>query len=430
MASKDLKKLANRILDDLAKTADTEQKSARASLEKQVGQILIINRTRFSKLLTDLVPRLRGPSNQSLRDTVWNNYHARLKKLEARIPPERLKELKGTKIGGLRANDYVFYVRTYATAKRAKSSILRSIIEKVVTDLSEAEKDKLSLLGGKNNKQGAQLGHEEAGQGVPTSGVRVARAKKIASGSGEVSIQNALTRYENTLGIEIKHEQIIDANLGIKKKYVPIISWQRAIDNNTQAQLERAALESLTKELQDIANLQSSTSLKDGVSQVLLEKAAPKAAKVKGKKKKKVKEYSRAKSTKKTVNKKRTRIVRDNSVDVSGGVPQGDGPSNLPLQLIGAFNRDLPNTLRKNMQSPRLQYRTGRFANSVKVVDVATTASGFLSFGYVYQKSPYQTFEPGFAQGSVDRDPRRLIDRSMREIASSYALGRFYTRRL
>lgn len=430
MASKDLKKLANRILDDLAKTADTEQKSARASLEKQVGQILIINRTRFSKLLTDLVPRLRGPSNQSLRDTVWNNYHARLKKLEARIPPERLKELKGTKIGGLRANDYVFYVRTYATAKRAKSSILRSIIEKVVTDLSEAEKDKLSLLGGKNNKQGAQLGHEEAGQGIPTSGVRVARAKKIASGSGEVSIQNALTRYENTLGLEIKHEQIIDANLGIKKKYVPIISWQRAIDNNTQAQLERAALESLTKELQDIANLQSSTSLKDGVSQVLLEKAAPKAAKVKGKKKKKVKEYSRAKSTKKTVNKKRTRIVRDNSVDVSGGVPQGDGPSNLPLQLIGAFNRDLPNTLRKNMQSPRLQYRTGRFANSVKVVDVATTASGFLSFGYIYQKSPYQTFEPGFAQGSVDRDPRRLIDRSMREIASSYALGRFYTRRL
>jgi len=43
---------------------------------------------------------------------------------------------------------------------------------------------------------------------------------------------------------------------------------------------------------------------------------------------------------------------------------------------------------------------------------------------------PYETFEPGNAQGSVERDPRKLIDKSIREIAVQFAIGRFYTRRV
>jgi len=53
----------------------------------------------------------------------------------------------------------------------------------------------------------------------------------------------------------------------------------------------------------------------------------------------------------------------------------------------------------------------------------------FPSIAYTYQLSPYQTFEPGFKQGSPDRDPRKLIDLSIREIAAQFALGRLYTRR-
>ena len=82
------------------------------------------------------------------------------------------------------------------------------------------------------------------------------------------------------------------------------------------------------------------------------------------------------------------------------------------------------------MQPPALEYQTGRFASSVRVTDVSKTTKGFPSIGYTYQLYPYQTFEPGFAQGSVDRDPRRLIDRSIREIAAGMAIGRFYTRRV
>ena len=39
------------------------------------------------------------------------------------------------------------------------------------------------------------------------------------------------------------------------------------------------------------------------------------------------------------------------------------------------------------MRFPRLENRTGRFASSVRVTDVATTAQGFPSIGYTYQKT-------------------------------------------
>ena len=85
------------------------------------------------------------------------------------------------------------------------------------------------------------------------------------------------------------------------------------------------------------------------------------------------------------------------------------------------------------MQEPGLENRTGRFANSVEITDIVQTAKGFPSIGYTYQRDPYQVFEDGggaapWANGQ--RDPRRLIDRSIRELAVQFAIGRFYTRRV
>ena len=82
------------------------------------------------------------------------------------------------------------------------------------------------------------------------------------------------------------------------------------------------------------------------------------------------------------------------------------------------------------MDAPALENRTGRFASSVRAMNVVTTPKGFQSVGYTYDKSPYQTFEMGYAQGSPERDPRKLIDKSIREIAAEYALGKLYTRRM
>ena len=106
--------------------------------------------------------------------------------------------------------------------------------------------------------------------------------------------------------------------------------------------------------------------------------------------------------------------------------------SAAPLALITLINKELPDTVRKNMQSPQLQNRTGRFAESVKVTDIMQTAKGFPSIGYTYQRSPYGVFENGGGSApwsNGQRDPRQLIDKSIREIAAQFAIGRFYTRR-
>ena len=104
-----------------------------------------------------------------------------------------------------------------------------------------------------------------------------------------------------------------------------------------------------------------------------------------------------------------------------------------PLQLIGLLNNALPDTVRKNMQAPGLESRTGRFVESVEVTDITKTPQGYPSIGYTYAKNPYQVYEMGAGTSpwaTPERDPRKLIDRSIREIAAQFAIGRFYTRRL
>ena len=100
---------------------------------------------------------------------------------------------------------------------------------------------------------------------------------------------------------------------------------------------------------------------------------------------------------------------------------------------MAMINQRLPETLEKNMRAPGLENRTGRFANSVKLTDVSQTAKGFPSFGYTYERDPYQVFEVGRGKSpwaTPERDPRLVIDRSIREVAAEMALGRFYTRRV
>ncbi len=89
------------------------------------------------------------------------------------------------------------------------------------------------------------------------------------------------------------------------------------------------------------------------------------------------------------------------------------------------MKEQLPQMVQNNMGAPALTNVTGRFASSVRATDMAMTPKGFPSIGYTYQRDPYEVHEQ-----DADYDPRKLIDRSMREIAAQYAIGRFYTRRV
>ena len=66
-----------------------------------------------------------------------------------------------------------------------------------------------------------------------------------------------------------------------------------------------------------------------------------------------------------------------------------------------------------------LNYRTGRFAESAKVTSISQR-QGLITAFYTYMKNPYQTFEPGFKQGSpASRSPKLLISKSIREIVAN-----------
>ena len=103
-----------------------------------------------------------------------------------------------------------------------------------------------------------------------------------------------------------------------------------------------------------------------------------------------------------------------------------------PTRLMALINAKLPQTVASNMGEPRLENRTGRFAASPRVVDVQQTPQGFPSIGYTYEKNPYSVFErtSGTRFASAERDPRDLIQLSIREIAQQLTIGRFFTRRV
>lgn len=100
--------------------------------------------------------------------------------------------------------------------------------------------------------------------------------------------------------------------------------------------------------------------------------------------------------------------------------------------LIPIINSRLASQVQKNMKSPRLVNRTGRFANSVSVTGVVETQQGYPSFIFDYERDPYNVFDPVVGRSpwnTPERNPRNLINLSIREIMRELAVDRFYTRR-
>ena len=106
-------------------------------------------------------------------------------------------------------------------------------------------------------------------------------------------------------------------------------------------------------------------------------------------------------------------------------------PKMALANILGVLNNQLPRVVAANMGTPRLENRTGRFAQSVRATDVIQTPQGHPSIGYTYMKERYGGYEStsGTRFADIDRDPRPLIDQSIREIAIGFGLGRLYTRR-
>ena len=111
---------------------------------------------------------------------------------------------------------------------------------------------------------------------------------------------------------------------------------------------------------------------------------------------------------------------------------KGQFSGNINLREV--LNRKLHDQIQSNMgesnEPPiRLRYQTGRFARSAKVLDITRTRETSLNIFYTYMRYPYDTFLPPLGrQSSPQRDPQKIISKSIREIATEFLLGRFRIR--
>lgn len=97
--------------------------------------------------------------------------------------------------------------------------------------------------------------------------------------------------------------------------------------------------------------------------------------------------------------------------------------------LLTQINALLQQQIKRNMGSGErrdvLNYRSGRFADSVKVERLSESRQGMITAFYSYMKNPYSTFSQGGRQERpASRDPKLLIAKSIREIAQGMITNR------
>lgn len=137
--------------------------------------------------------------------------------------------------------------------------------------------------------------------------------------------------------------------------------------------------------------------------------------------KKKIAELKKLKQNIKSVQKKPAIIKSDTSNKIFA-------PINL-VNLQNLINASLTERVKQNMGTGNrrdvLNLRTGRFAESVKVERMSESRQGMITAFYSYMKNPYATFSQGGAQDTPkSRDPKLLIAKSIREIATQQVANR------
>lgn len=264
--------------------------------------------------------------------------------------------------------------------------------------------------------------------------------------------------HERLFELIIDWEQVIDPKGGVKAGIGIIVSPRLTKENLKRSGIEKkeanAIIDAIDAAVQDIdwTEVEGSSNLRQKMQKKAVIEVTDKLTKLDKRyksskitvkldqeiKKAKLKTKNKVKDSTKSSGGVAVKPYSKSRGKLAGGVASSSKgtrrkKSNVNVTLLlGVLNSQLPRTVAKNMGTPRLNYQTGRFAGSVRATDIAITAKGHPSIGYTYQRNPYEVFEAssGSKFSSRERDPRSLIDASIREIAAQQAIGRLFTRRV
>jgi len=296
-----------------------------------------------------------------------------------------------------------------------------------------------------------EVGHG-FGKGMASSGYAAGRAagklQKIASSNRIVrdviekdQIKGKLQKITKRFGVDLEHAFKLAEN-DFAKDFFLVLTSQDKDTNRAEGFDEASDLRDLQQVFEEIIlEVKASPSLRDSVEEQIFSyfESQPKLQVAGKRSRKSIKSKSKTRTkTFKVQSTKRTPII-------TGGVQlqvskikkkrsKSRNPKPVsPLGILMLLNKKLPQKVQQNMGLPGLANRTGRFAASVQAVNIQDSKLGVPMIDYTYQKNPYQVFETSRGQrpwSSLERDPRTLIDESIRELAAEMALGKFTTRRV
>ena len=444
-----------------------DNKLVREAVEGQKGQLLILDDVSGLKKVLEatLDGRVPGPVLQGALKAAQKKA-AELQKgfTRTNVGKRRLAAIK-SRYRDVLTNSNIVIGKNAFVVTSFNSSV--DSVKKAMLDYVQKELN-LDDTSREIASKSLHKGHGEAGLAV--SQVQAARAINTVLGSGDkfnaglffdnldtyvskaeiLDREDRLTLLSQLEQLKVKYSSVVTARNGLKAGYFSVVTFQSADDNALDGVLEKAFLRVFkdfvrTEFVDKVVTMKGSPSLLDKVDSLILESATKKSTTNKNVRSKGdtkshkaktagsiVKNKKVAKNTATILHTKKGSLKRPTRNGHSARVG-ATGVASEALRLMVLINDKLPETVRGNMGSPGLVNRTGKFAASTRVTDIQTTRQGYPSIGYTYQKAPYQIFEMGLGSSpwaTPDRDPRNIIDKSIREIASELAIGRFYTRRV
>ena len=361
--------------------------------------------------------------------------------------------VEGSEVKYISKQKVVYYISATQDDAGRMKNIYQQIYRAYDTRIFELAKKVAQITkdvtGSTVSKEAKAIWHLEHAnlEGISESQVSDALVQALATQTTEEELigEAELKQFLQNSNIDLR--VVRESNTGTMRVFIgsKVGNYKEAKD----ARRRRKELTDLVKELrktveetgEKIIGLPGSPSFLDLKRKEAIKKVVDPIKKRNPKAKVKISENLKEKGSKtdlQTKNKLVSTTLGKGLKSVSGRAPNRPsrrvqkGVSSSPLAMIKMINAKLPRVVAGNMGSPALENRTGRFAGSVRVVDAQVTPKGFTSFGYTYQRDPYGVFEStsGTRFASPERDPRVLIEGSIREIAQEMAIGRFFTRRV
>lgn len=208
-------------------------------------------------------------------------------------------------------------------------------------------------------------------------------------------------------------------------------------DNAYKAKLERAFRQGrgLTKQLREnpryLTDLQTSKSIRQYLTETLKQSLSTGRGGSSYTSLADIQEKTRVEKTKVSVKNFKRTPSSAGPVSNKGKKPEVK-PTQEPVNLTNLqniINSMLQQQIRQNMgigdSDNVLNYRTGRFAQSVEVKRITQGREGVITAYYDYMRYPYATFSQGGRQEFPrSRDPKLLISKSIREIMQQQAITR------